>query len=117
MPSDSDALEDRRAFVHQMARLTKTKEEHAEIVKHEVTVIWGDYFKEENSKAVPDLHEKVWKILKLSSKAKQIVDEKVAGDLLTVVQEFAEIFWKSKGMEPVRIPSGYPTEGEMVSHK
>src|SRR3989344_2267524 len=110
---DSDALEDRRAFVHQMARLTKTKEEHAEIVKHEVTVIWGDYFKEENSKAVPDLHEKVWKILKLSSKAKQIVDEKVAGDLLTVVQEFAEIFWKSKGMEPVRIPSGYPTEGEM----
>ena len=101
----------------QTSRLINIKEEHAEIVKREITIIWGDYFKEENSKGVPDLAEKVWKILKLASKAKQTVDEKLAQDLLAAVQEFAEIFWKSKGLEPVRIPSGYPTEGEIVSHK
>ncbi len=110
-------FEERKKIISQISRLTNVKEEHAEIVKREVRIIWGDYFKEENSKDVPDLHEKVWKILKLASKAKQEVDEKVAQDLLAAVQEFAEIFWKSKSMEPVRIPSGYPTEGEMVSHK
>src|SRR3989338_4298890 len=97
-----------------LARLAHVKEEHAEIVKHEVTVIWGDYFKEENSKDVPDLSDKVWKILKLASKCKQGTDEAVAQELLTAVQEFAEIFWKSKGLEPVRIPSSYPTEGVIV---
>lgn len=102
---------------HQLARLTKVKEEHAERVKHEIRILWGDYFKEENSKDVPDLHERVWKILKLASKTKQNVDEQAANDLISAVQEFAEIFWKSKGLESVRIPSGYPTEGEIVSHK
>jgi nickel superoxide dismutase len=102
---------------HSIIRITKVKEEHAQIIKHEVATIWSDYFKEENSKDVPDLHEKVWKILKLASKAKQKVDEGVASELLAAVQEFAEIFWKSKGIEPVRIPSSYPTEGEIVTHK
>lgn len=102
---------------HSVIRITKVKEEHAELLKREVATIWSDYFKEENSKDVPDLAGKVWNILKLASKAKQKVDEQVATDLLTAVQEFAEIFWKSKGMEPIRIPSGYPTEGEIVSHK
>lgn len=102
---------------HQFVRLVKVKEDHAELCKREVAIIWSDYFKEENSKDIPNLHEKVWKILKLASKAKQDVDEKVAEDLLSSVQEFAEIFWKSKGLESLRIPSGYPTEGEMVIHK
>ena len=110
---DAESKHDKAQFV----RLVQVKEEHAELVKREVTIIWGDYFKEENSKDIPDLHEKVWKILKLASKAKQEVNEQGAQDLLATVQEFAEIFWKSKGMEPVRIPSGYPTEGEIVSHR
>lgn len=102
---------------HKISRLTKVKEEHAEIVKHEVIVIWGDYFKEENSKEVPNLADKVWKILKLASKTKQNVDDQAAQELLVAVQEFAEIFWKSKELTPTRVPSGYPTEGEIVSHK
>ncbi len=115
--SDNAPFEERKKIIHDLARVSKVKEEHAEVCKREITTLWGDYFKEENSKEVPDLHEKVWKILKLASKAKQGVDKEVAQDLLTAVQEFAEVFWKSKGMEPIRIPSGYPTEGEVVSHK
>ncbi len=110
-------LEEHKDDTHSVIRITKAKEDHAEAVKREITTIWSDYFKEENSKDIPNLHEKVWKILKLASKTKQKVDEQAAQELLAEVQEFAEIFWKSKGLEPVRIASGYPTEGEIVSHK
>lgn len=110
-------IEEHKDDPNSVVRLIHTKEEHASIIKHEIATLWSDYFKEENLTDVPDLHEKVWKILKLASKAKQKVSEQVAMDLLTAVQEFAEIFWKTKGIEPVRIPSGYPTEGEIVSHK
>ncbi|MBI2596623.1 superoxide dismutase, Ni [Candidatus Daviesbacteria bacterium] len=115
--SDGIPLEERKKIIHDITRLTHIKEEHAEIVKKEIRIIWGDYFKEEALKDAPNLHEKVWKIMKLASKAKQGVDESVVMDLLLQVQEFAEIFWKSKGLEPIRIPSGYPTGGEIVSHK
>lgn len=100
-----------------ITRLIHVKEDHAEVVKKEVRIIWGDYFKEENSKDISNLHIKVWKIMKLASKTKQNVDEQAALELLSAVQEFAEIFWKSKNMEVIRIPSGYPTEGEIVIHK
>lgn len=110
-------LKEAEGDIHKIVRLTHVKEEHAQIVKREVSTIWSDYFKEENSQDIPDLHQKVWKIMKLASKTKQEVNEETAQDLLAAVQEFAEIFWKSKGLEPIRIPSGYPTEGEIVSHK
>lgn len=103
--------------VHKVARLTKVKEEHAEKVKHEVRVIWGDYFKEEHLKDYPNLHELVFRIMKLASKAKQEVSVEAADELLENTQKFAEIFYKTKGLEPIRIKSPYPTAGEIVSYK
>ncbi len=111
------SLDERKKIISQVSRLTKVKEEHAEIVKHEVRIIWGDYFKEENMKGIKNLHEKVFEIMKLASKARQSVDIKTANDLLAKVQEFSEIFYKSKGLTPIRISSGFPTGGELVSHK
>ena len=115
--SDNAPFEERKKIISQVSRLTKVKEEHAEIVKHEITILWGDYFKEEHLKEFPELHDLVWKTLKLASKCKQNIDLEAANELLKNVQEIAEIFWKTKKLEPVRIPSGYPTEGEVVSHK
>lgn len=103
--------------VHRVIRLTNVKEEHAEKVKHEVRVLWGDYFKEEHLKDYPDLHDLVFKIMKLASKAKQEVSVEVASELLENTQKFAEIFYKTKGLEPNRVKSPYPTEGEIVSYK
>src|SRR5690349_12422861 len=57
----STSLEDRQKF----ARCVTTKEQHAELVKHEVQVIWSDYFKPVHLEAHPDLHTKVWNLLKL----------------------------------------------------
>lgn len=100
--------------IHYIARLTQVKEESAEIVKHEVRVIWGDYFKEEHLKNYPDLHDLVFKIMKLASKAKQEVSIDASKQLIDKVQEFSEIFYKTKGVNPIRVKSIYPTEGEMV---
>ncbi|KKQ96262.1 MAG: superoxide dismutase, Ni [Candidatus Levybacteria bacterium RIFCSPLOWO2_12_FULL_39_17] len=111
------SFDERKKIIHRISRLTKVKEEHAELVKEEIRIIWGDYFKEENLKDYPDLHKLVFKIMKLSSRVKQEVDPEDALELLSAVQEFAEIFYKSKGPEIVRVPSGYPTGGEIVSHK
>jgi nickel superoxide dismutase len=105
---------DTRETEHKLVRYTKVKEEHADIVKHEVTVLWGDYFKEEHLKEFPNLTEAVYHTLKLASKAKQEINVEVAKDLLSHVHEIAEIFYKTKGVKTNKVKAPYPTEGELI---
>src|SRR5512140_1285322 len=77
IPAGSMELADRQQFV----RCVTIKEQHAEIVKHEIQVIWSDYFKPEHLERYPDLHERTWKILKLASKNKQNIDAQAAAEL------------------------------------
>lgn len=102
---------------HAIVRLTQVKEEHTELVKHEVRVIWGDYFKPEHLEKFPDTHDLVFGIMKTASKAKQESDPKVAQELLEKVQEFAQVFWETKGVQTAKVNSGYPTEGEIIQPK
>lgn len=102
---------------HKIARMTHVKEKHADIVEEELETLWADYFKEEHLKDYPDLNNLILKTVKLSGKVRQEVNLEAANELLKNVQEIAEIFWKTKGLTPTRIPSGYPTEGEIVSRK
>ena len=88
----STAFEDRQKFV----RCVNVKEQHAELVKHEVSVIWSDYFKAEHLAANPDLHTKVWNLLKLAGQNKQHIDANLAAQLEASVKEFADIFWATK---------------------
>lgn len=95
-------------------RSIKIKEDHAEIVKHEIRIIWGDYFKPEHLEKHKDLNDIVWKIMKLGSKCKQTVDKQAAADLLDAVNKFAEIFWETKNIKTKRVKAPYPTGKEMV---
>lgn len=104
-------------YHNKYSRYTQVKEQHAEICKHEIRVLWGDYFKPEHVQNFPELHELVWKALKLASKAKQEVNMAASEDLLKAVEQIAEIFWKTKNVETVRTKSFYPTEREMVYPK
>lgn len=88
----STAIADRQKFV----RCVAVKEEHAELVKRDVQVIWSDYFKPEHLEKFPDLHTKVWNILKLAGKNKQNIDAEAAAQLEAAVAEFAEMFWATK---------------------
>ncbi len=92
IPQGSTEMADRQKFV----RCIETKEQHAEIVKREITILWGDYFKPEHLERYPDLHERTWKILKLASKNKQNIDAQAAADLEAAVKEYADIFWSTK---------------------
>ena len=115
--SDNPDFDERKKIISQISRLTKVKEEHAELVKHQVRIIWGDYFKAEHLEKYKDLHNLVFNIMKQSSKVRQNVDAEGANELLSMVQKFAAIFWETKGRETIKVKSGYPTEGEVVLPK
>ena len=102
---------------HAVSRYAATKEEHAEIVKHEVRVIWGDYFKDDQIKQVPDIHSKVHKIMQLASKARQSDHVEDASALIDAVNDFAVAFWKTKGKETISVTAPYPTAKPFVVPK
>ncbi len=81
------------------SRYVAVKEEHAQHVKDEVSLLWSDYFKPEHVEKYPDLHEKVWNTLKLAGRCKQTVDMDAAKQLVASVDEVAAIFWATKGVE------------------
>ncbi|MEK9146793.1 MAG: superoxide dismutase, Ni, partial [Patescibacteria group bacterium] len=110
--SENPDFEERKKIISQIARLTKVKEDHAELVKAQVRIIWGDYFKPEHLTKYKDLHDLVFKIMKQASKVRQEVNPQQAQELLSQVQKFAQIYWETKDRKTVRVKSGYPTEGE-----
>src|SRR3990167_8084568 len=71
--SKEPSFDERKRIISQVARLTKVKEEHAELVKHQVRVIWGDYLKPEHFEKHKDLHNLVFKIMKQASSTRQSV--------------------------------------------
>ncbi len=108
---DSGAM---AAYHNSMSRYVTIKEEHAELIKQEVRIIWGDYFKPEHLEKYPDLHSNVFQIMKLGSKVRQEVNMAAAQDLLAAVQTFAETFWASKDAATHRQPSRQAVGGESV---
>ncbi len=102
------------AYANSISRYIAVKEEHAELCKHEVRIIWADYFKPEHLEDHPELHAKVWNILKLGSKVRQNVDAAAADEFLAAVQGFAEAFWATKGVATRRGPSNQAVGGESV---
>jgi nickel superoxide dismutase len=101
-------------YMHQMTRYTTVKEEHAELLKREVRIIYGDYFKPEHVEKYPELNDLVWNLLKTGSKARQNIDMQAAQDALSQTQRFAEIFWETKGVATKRQPSNQAAGGEYV---
>lgn len=92
LPLDKPTVVDRNNFV----RMVKVKEEHAELCKREVLILWTDYFKGEHLEKFPNLHNIVWKTTKLCSDNKRGVDEAKAQELIEMVDNIAEIFAQTK---------------------
>ena len=115
--SPEPSFEERKKIISQISRLTKVKEEHAEIVKHEIRILWGDYFKEEHLKQYPDLHNLVFKTMKLASKARQEINIDAAKELLDTVQKLSQIFWKTKNIKTTKINAPYPSGGIILIPK
>jgi nickel superoxide dismutase len=101
-------------YLNNMPRYVAVKEEHAEIVKREVRVIFGDYVKQEQLDKFPELPSLVHKIFMLGSKARQTLDRQVAMDLLDAVNRFAEIYWATKNIQTKRVKAPYKPGEEVV---
>lgn len=88
-----------------LGRYTATKEEHAELCKHELRVLWGDYFRPEHVEQHPQLHDLIFGAMKIASRVRQEVNADAAQELLARTQEIAEIFWQTKGAGTTKQPS------------
>ena len=100
--------------VTQLNRLIAQKEEHGIKVKYEISVIWGDYFKEKQIESFPEIHNLTHSIMLIASKAKQNIDKDASLELLKKVNRFAEIFWLSKNIKTYKALCPYPPEKEII---
>ncbi len=107
--------EDVAEFHNSMSRYVAVKEEHAELCKREVRVIWGDYLKKEHIDKYPELPGLVHSIMQLGSKCRQSANREHALNLLTAVNRFAEIYWETKGVPTKRVKAPYKP-GEEITY-
>jgi nickel superoxide dismutase len=105
---------DTLAFHNSLTRYVLVKEEHAELCKREVRVIFGDFIKKEHVDKYPELPTLVHKIMQLGSKVRQTAGRDSAMELLAAVNRFAEIFWEIKGIPTKKVKAPYKPEEEVV---
>ena len=97
-----------------LTRYVLVKEEHAELCKREIRVIFGDFIKKEHVEKYPELPELTHKIMQWGSKVRQTTSRATAVELLGLVNRFAEIFWTIKGIATKRVKAPYKPEEEIV---
>jgi nickel superoxide dismutase len=98
-PAPTAPMADRLKYGNSAARYITVKEQHAELCKKELDILWHDYFKPDHLAKYPDLHKKFWDATKLASFNKQNVDLDSAKKLVASVDEIATIFWDTKGQK------------------
>ena len=95
-PSPTDSAEGWATYENTLSRYVSVKEEHAQICKKELSILWGDYFRPDHLEKYPDLHDTFWKAAKLCGANKQRVDLDASKELVATVDKVAEIFWSTK---------------------
>ena len=98
----------------ELSRLTVEKENQARIVKDEIRIIWGDYFKDPQIEAFPNIHALVHSIMLQGSKCKQTIERENGTKLVELVNEFTEVFWATKDIKTQRVVAPYPPALEVV---
>ena len=93
------------SYLNTMSRFASIKEEQAEATKHEILVLWTDYFKPDHLAAFPDLHDTIWNATKLCSQTKQNVDVAAAENLMAAVEKIHKMFWESKNRDVAWVPA------------
>lgn len=95
-PDMNASMQDQLDHRNTLVRMVQTKENHAQICKQELLILWTDYFKPENAGPFPDLHETFWKAAKLCSYNKQHVDPAKSQELMDAVGKIADYFAKAE---------------------
>jgi nickel superoxide dismutase len=83
------------------ARALHLKEQQAELVKHHLMVLWADFFTADHRKEFENLDDLIWQAIHQSGEAKKSADPAEGQKLIDLIDQIAEIFWKTekaKGM-------------------
>ena len=78
------------------SRFIAIKEEQAELAKHELAVLWTDYFKPPHLEKHPELHTIFWEAAKLCSACKVEVSPTHADELMAAIEKIHNLFWSTK---------------------
>ena len=95
-PEAADSEDAWVTYRNTLSRYIVVKEEHAQLCKKELSILWGDYFRPDHLEKYPDLHDTFWKAAKLCGANKQKVDMDASKELVATVDKVAEIFWATK---------------------
>ena len=87
----------RHTYANIMSRYATVKEEHAEICKRELTILWADYAWPNMPDGV-DLHGSFNSALKIAGRCKQNVDMAACEELVSTVDNIATAFWATKNV-------------------
>lgn len=101
-------------YQNSIARYVAVKEEHAEKAKQEIRVIWGDYIKSQHIESHPGVPNLVHKIMQLGSQSRQTADREVGVQFVEAINQFADIFWSTKGVATKHAKAPYAPALEMV---
>jgi nickel superoxide dismutase len=96
LPATTAPAAEQKAFENTITRMVQVKEEHAQLCKKELLILWTDYFKPQHLELFPDLHTTFWNAAKLCSFNKQNVDVAKAEELQTACTKVAEMFAKAQ---------------------
>lgn len=102
------------SFAMQVSRNTAEKEKQAELVKHEVRVIWGDFMKGAHLEKYPEVHELAHKIMIAGSACKQDLHREDGEKLVELCNQFSEIFWDMKGVKVKSASTPYAPNIEVI---
>lgn len=108
-----DSFDDRAKLV----RIVQMKEEHAEKVKQEIRVIWGDYIKGDILENNPEFNDLAHDIMLAGSACKQNMDVAHGEKLVDLINKFAEKFWATKKVGTFRAVCPYEPKVETVYPK
>ena len=94
MPKDAKDKTAALQYLNSVSRRITVKEEHAQLCKKELYILWSDFFKPPHIEKHPELHDLFWQAAKLCSKNKQEINEDAARDLIDHVDKIARIFYE-----------------------
>ena len=89
--------DDHVAYANTMSRYIAAKEEHAELCKRELRILWADYAWPNTD--ANDLADKFNSALKLAGRCRQTVDMAACEELVAAVDNIAAAFWATKNVE------------------
>jgi len=87
------------SYLNTMSRYAAIKDEEAQKCKHELLVLWTDFFKPVHLEAHPELHTTFWNAAKLCSACKVEVSAAHAQELMDAIEAIHTMFWAIKGRE------------------